>query len=147
MKKMMLALAMMFTLGTTYAFSGEEAVNKETLAAFNKEYAGATNVAWTAGSEYYKVSFNMGDQKLFAFYNPEGEFLAVTRYISSLQLPLNLQTGLKKNYTSYWISDLFEMSNHDGTAYYVTIESADNRVVLKSVNGNDWSVYQKSKKA
>jgi hypothetical protein len=39
------------------------------------------------------------------------------------------------------------MANHDGTAYYVTLETADAKIVLKSTDGSDWSVYQKSKKA
>lgn len=147
MKKMMIALAMMFTIGTTYAFTGEEAVSKQTLASFNKEFAGATDAVWTSGADYYKVSFSLRDQKLFAFYNMEGEFIAVTRYISSVQLPLSLQSGLKKSYSDFWISDLFEVANQEGTAYYITLENADGRMILKSSNGQDWSVFQKGKKA
>jgi len=89
----------------------------------------------------------MNEQTLFAFYSMTGEFMAVTRYISSFQLPLNLQSNLKKSYSNYWITDLFEMANHDGTAYYVTLETADSKIVLKSIDGSDWSVFQKSKKA
>src|SRR5262245_45436070 len=146
MKKIMMALALVLTVGTSFAFTGEEAVNKQALNAFKKEFAGATDAAWTVGTNYYKVTFSMSDQKLFAYYNTQGEFLAVTRNISSLQLPLNLQTSLKKSYCNCWISDLFEVDNNDGTNYYVTLENADTKIVLKSANGNDWSIYQKSKK-
>src|SRR5689334_22990304 len=147
MKKMMLALVMMFTLGTTYAFTGEEAVSKQTLAAFNKDFNGAKDAVWTVAATYYKVSFSMNEQKLFAFYSTDGEFMAVTRYITSAQLPLYLQTSLKKNYNNYWISDLFEIASDKETGYYLTIEDADSRVVLKSTDGSDWSVFQKAKKA
>ncbi|TMI79613.1 MAG: hypothetical protein E6H10_15040 [Bacteroidetes bacterium] len=147
MKKIMMLLAMVLTLTTTWAFTGEEAIDKQALNAFKSEFAGATDAAWTVGTNYYKVAFSLNDQKLFAFYNSTGEFLAVTRYISSLQLPLNLQTSLKKACTNYWISDLFELANSDGTTYYVTLENADTKIVFKSVDGSSWSVYQKSKKA
>jgi hypothetical protein len=147
MKKIMMMLAMVFTLSTMYAFTGEEAVNKQALNAFKTEFAGATDAAWTVGSDYYKVAFSMNDQKLFAYYNMTGEFMAVTRYISSIQLPLNQQSSLKKSYCNYWISDLFEMANNDGTSYYVTLETADSKIVLKSTDGSDWTVFQKSKKA
>jgi len=147
MKKIMMMLAMVFTLTTTFAFTGEEAVNKQALNAFKKEFASATDAAWTVGNNYYKVAFTMNEQRLFAFYSTEGEFMAVTRYISSFQLSLNLQGSLKKSYCNYWISDLFEMANNDGTAYYVTLESADTKIVLKSIDGNEWSVFEKSKKA
>lgn len=147
MKKILMMLAMILTLTTTWAFTGEEAINKQALSAFKSEFAGATDAAWTAGANYYKVAFTLNDQKLFAFYNPDGEFMAVTRYISSVQLPLNLQSSLKKTCSHCWISDLFEIANTDGTAYYVTLENADAKVILRSVNGGDWVVYQKSKKA
>ena len=55
-----------------------------------------------------------------AFYSKKVNCSAMTRYISSLDLPLSLQTNLKKSYSDYWISDLFEVSNNDGTAYYIT---------------------------
>jgi hypothetical protein len=147
MKKIMMTLALALTLSSMYAFTGEEAVNKQALKAFTTEFAGATDAAWTVGNDYYKVAFTMSDQKLFAYYSMNGEFMAVTRFISSFQLPLNLQSSLKKSYNSYWITDLFEVANHDGTAYYVTLETADSKIVLKSTDGSDWSVFQKSKKA
>lgn len=146
MKKILMMLAMMFTLTTTWAFTGEEAINKQALNAFKTEFAGATDAAWTVGANYYKVAFTLNDQKLFAYYNQEGEFMAVTRYISSLQLPLNLQSSLKKQCSNCWITDLFEMASDNGTAYYVTLESADTKIVLRSVDGGEWTVYHKSKK-
>ena len=147
MKKIMMMLALALTIGTSFAFTGEEAVNKQALNAFKKEFAGATEAAWTVGNDFYKVTFSLNDQKLFAYYNIQGEFLAVTRNISSLQLPLSLQTSLKRSYNSYWISDLFEVAKNDGTNYYITLETADTKIVLKSTDGSDWSIYQKSKKA
>ena len=147
MKKIMMVLAMVLTLTTTWAFTGEEAINKQALSAFKTEFAGATDAAWTVGANYYKVTFTLNDQKLFAFYNAAGDFLGVTRYLSSLQLPLNLQSRLKKDCTNYWISDLFEVANGEGTTYYATLENADTKIVLKSVDGGGWTVYQKSKKA
>jgi hypothetical protein len=147
MKKIMMVLALVLTVGTSFAFTGEEAVSKQAINAFKKEFAGATEAAWTVGSNFYKVTFTLNDQKLFAYYNTQGDFLAVTRYISSLQLPLSLQTSLKRSYNNYWITDLFEVAKNDGTNYYVTLETADTKIVLKSADGSDWAVYQKSKKA
>src|SRR6478736_4397592 len=127
MKKIMMILALVLTVGTSFAFTGEEAVNKQALNAFKKEFASATDAAWTVGTNFYKVTFSLNDEKLFAYYNTQGEFLAVTRNISSLQLPLTLQTSLKRSYSNYWISDLFEVAKSDGTNYYVTLETADTK--------------------
>lgn len=147
MKKIMMTLALALTLSSMYAFTGEEAVNKHALAAFKSEFNSAKDVDWTVAKDYYRVNFTMNDQKLFAYYTMNGEFMAVSRYISSFQMPLNLQTNLKKSFSKYWITDLFELANQDGTSYYVTLETADTRLVLKSTDGNNWTLYQKTQKA
>lgn len=147
MKKIMITLVTMLTLTASWAFTGEEAINKQALQAFKTEFAGASDAAWSSDDDYYKVSFTLIDQKLFAYYSTNGEFIAVTRYLSSTQLPLNLQISLKKYYNKYWLTDLFELASKRGSSYYVTLETADTKIILKSVNGRDWSVYQKDKKA
>jgi hypothetical protein len=63
-----------------------------------------------------------------------------------MDLPLNLQVNLKKNYTNYWISDLFEVAKKDATTYYITLENADTKIVLKSTDANSWESFQKTKK-
>src|SRR5437762_7889566 len=118
MKKMIMMLAMVFSLGTMYAFTGEEAVSKQVLGNFQTQFKGATETDWTVGKNYYKAAFTLSGQKLFAYYNTDGDFIAVTRYISSLQLPLTLQNGLKTDYSNFWITDMFEMSDKEGTTYY-----------------------------
>jgi hypothetical protein len=41
---------------------------------------------------------------------------------------------------------LFKITNLEETSYYVTVENADFRIVLKSENGGSWTVFQKSEK-
>jgi hypothetical protein len=148
MKKIMMMLAMALTISTSFAFTdGEEPISKKVLNAFKTEFASATNAVWTTARESYKVTFSMGDRSLFAFYNASGELIAVTRSLSSLDLPLRLQTSLQKYHTNSWITDLFEVSNQDGTSYYVALETADIKIILESTDGGNWMVYQKVQKA
>ena len=79
---------------------------------------------------------------LSAYYLPNGDQLAVTRFISTTQLPLQLLTSLKKDYSNYWISDLFEMSDDNGTEYYVTLENDSQIKVLKSSLAGEWTTYK-----
>ena len=146
MKKITIMLAVMLTFTATWAFSGEKLVDQAALTAFKTEFAGATDATWYADNENYKVTFTLNDQRLVAYYNTDGKFIAVTRYISSVQLPLFLQNSLRKFYRNAWVSDLYEMSTKGRTNYYVTLENADTKTVLKSVNARGWSVYQKDKK-
>ncbi|MDP4264707.1 MAG: hypothetical protein Q8941_19425 [Bacteroidota bacterium] len=145
MKKIIITLAI--GLSTLCSFAGEGTVSSKVLDAFKTEFGSAKEVAWTEGSNFYKASFIFNDQHVSAFYSAEGELMAVTRYISSLDLPISLQADLKKGYNQYWISDLFEMSNNDTTSYYITLENADTKIILKATAGEKWSVYRKSTKA
>ena len=71
--------------------------------------------------------------------------LAVTHNILSTQLPINLLMSLKSDYNSYWITELFEFTGDNDNCYYVSLESADSKVTLRS-NGDQWEVYSSVKK-
>lgn len=146
MKKIIITLAMIVTMGTMSTFAGEENVNPQVLDAFKNEFSSAKEVKWTAESNYYRAAFTFNGLHVFAFYNPEGELLGLTRYISSLELPLKLQSDLKKNYSDYWITDLFEVAINDSTNYYITLENADSKIVLKTTGGNTWKTHKKIRK-
>ena len=144
MKKIIIMLAI--TIGSLAASAGEENVNKNVLNAFSQQFPGAKDVKWTANDTYHKASFVFNGQHVYAFYELNGELMAVTRNISSLDLPMTLQTSLKK-YTGSWISDLLEISNYDGTNYYITMENAGSKIVLKSSSAGNWNVFKKSVKS
>lgn len=145
MKKIILTLAI--ALSTFAVFANNTTVSSTVLNAFNKEFSGATEVSWSAGAGFYKANFVYNTQYVTAFYSFAGEMIGLARNISSLDLPLKLQSSLKKDYSGRWISELFELSNEEGTSYYITLEQADSKIVLKSVDGLTWSVYKKSVKA
>ena len=145
MKKILLVLGLVATMGVCSAYPSER-VSQKVLASFKTEFKTAQNVEWETGANYFRASFTMNEQQIFAFYNVEGDLLSVARYISSIQLPVNLFSDLKNNYSKYWITDLFEVSNNEGLHYYVTLETADSKLVMRSSNGGSWSTYSKNKK-
>jgi hypothetical protein len=95
---------------------------------------------------YFKADFALNGQYVSAYYDAEGNMKALTRNISSLQLPIALQADLKKNYDSYWISDVLEVANEEGTSYYITLETADTQLILKS-NSDSWNTFKKQRKS
>jgi|SRR6185503_8765408 len=145
MKKIVFVFGLLLAAAVSNAYPSEK-VSPKVLASFKSEFSTATEVVWETGSNYFRASFTMNEQKVFAYYDLEGQLLSIARYISSFQLPVNLFANLKNNYDKYWISDLFEVSNSEGLHYYVTLETADTKLVLRSSNGGDWSKYNKSKK-
>ena len=144
MKKIIIMLAI--AISSLTAFAGEENVSSTVLNSFNKQFTGAKEVQWTTTNDYYKAAFVYNGQNVNVFYQLDGGLIAMTRNISSLELPISLQTNLKNNYSKYWISDLFEVSNNEGTSYYITIENAETKIILKSNDTGKWHNYKKMAK-
>jgi hypothetical protein len=88
----------------------------------------------------------MNSQVMFAFYDETGSLLATARNIPSEQLPISLFSKVKKDYSDYWISELFEMDRDGQTSYYITLENADETLILKSTGFDEWSTYKRSRK-
>lgn len=139
-------MTLAMAISSMVAFASEEKVNPEVLKSFKTEFNTAQDVQWTVAESYYQAAFNYNGEHLFAFYNATGELTALTRYISLTDLSLTLQNQLRKNYKDYWISDLFEVAKNGDTSYYITLENAESRIVLRS-GGQDWEQFQKVKKA
>jgi hypothetical protein len=147
MKKSILMWAMMLTMGLTSAFANnEETISQRAMSSFKKEFTQAQDVKWESTKDFVKATFKMNDQVMFAYYSQTGDLMAVTRNIVSGQLPINLLSDLKKNYSAYWITDLFEVSSSSDASYYVTLQDANSRVVLKSNGISAWELFKKEKK-
>ncbi|MGE5519442.1 MAG: hypothetical protein ACM3VS_05885 [Candidatus Dadabacteria bacterium] len=140
-----LTTVLSFFAATTNAADGK--VSPAVLNSFNSSFEKATEVKWTATTEYYKADFSYNGMYVSAFYDAAGTMIALTRNISPVQLPVRLQSSTKKHYAGYWVSDLFELSNENGTTYYMTLENADNVIVVKAAGSDDWAVYQKQSKS
>ena len=145
MKKIILTLAI--ALSSFAIFAKDVKVSTAVLNAFASEFSEAKDVQWSTGAGFYKAAFVYNEQYMTAFYGFDGQMLGIARNISSLDLPLNLQASLKKDYSGRWISELFEVSNEEGTHYYITLEQADSKITLSSSNGSKWKVYKRSTKA
>ncbi|HZH65518.1 MAG TPA: hypothetical protein VEY10_11565 [Flavisolibacter sp.] len=148
MKILLVAItAVLSIINTKASASDETKVSAAVLSSFNSSFKNVSEVAWKTSGNFYKADFAMNGQYVTAFYDATANLVAVTRNITSVQLPVTLQTALKKSYEAYWISDLFELSDENGTTYYVTVENGDSKVTLKSTHSNDWTVFQKCRKS
>ena len=154
MKPLFIILTALTTVFTTASFANStnpkpegDKVTPAVLKSFENTFTNAQEVDWSISNNYYKVAFNMNGQYVTAFYGATGNLIGLTRNISSTQLPISLQAELKKEYNGYWISDLFEVANDEGTHYYITLENGETKLVLKGSTDGNWNTYQKSRKA
>ena len=131
---------------TTFATNIHDNVNKNVQAAFTQKFTGAKEVSWASTENYIKANFQINGQFMAAYFSGNGNLMGVARNLLSQQLPINLQTGLKKELTGEWISELFEYATDEETSYYVTVENADQKMVMKSIDSHNWIIIKKTRK-
>ena len=143
MKKFALLIAIAFI--SLSSFATEVNVDATVLKSFNTEFVGASAVNWKVGKDFFKAEFLLNGQHVAAYFNANGNLMATTRNISSLDLPTGLQSSLRKSHGDYWITDLVEISNEEGVQYYVSVENADSKLMLSS-SGKGWHQFKKTAK-
>jgi hypothetical protein len=146
-----LTTSLLLTIGVTSSFarsahSGGGATGDDNNNAWlRKDFSQVELLATKTDADYTRFTFKMSGMILNAFYSNQGELLAVTHNIMSTQLPITLLMQVKGDYASYWISDLFELSSHGQSNYYITLENADKTITLRS-SDNNWEVFSKTTK-
>lgn len=144
MKKLLIVFTIFSSIYSTNSFAQDKTptiVSKS----FQTSFSNAKEVNWSEVNDLYKAAFISDGQTIFAYFDAEGNLVASARDISLLQLPLSLQTNLRKNYQDYNATNSFEVSNEEGTTYYVTIESNSSKLQLKSTSFGEWDTYKKSR--
>lgn len=147
MKKILLSAALLSLVFTTTSFANDGGdINKQVIKSFHREFASAKEVNWQNSKEFTKAKFTLNGNVMTAYFAPSGNLMAVTRNILADQLPITLFSDLKKNYSHFWITDLFELAKNGETFYYVTVEDANATLILKSTGTNGWEEYKRSDK-
>lgn len=139
-----LLLSLNFATGHSTPDSNKN-VAPEVLASFQKSFTKADNVNWTEGDAFFRADFTLNSQHITAFFSKNGTMMGTTRNLSFTQLPVILQANLKELQQDNWIAELFELSNEEGTSYFITLENANEKTILRS-DKNDWNLYQKRPK-
>jgi hypothetical protein len=129
------------------AFAGTGGkVDERIKRAFEKEYVGAADVKWYVYDEYIKVDFSFSGMQLVGFYSKDGRTLGIARNIYFSSLPIRLQIEQRKNYKGYWVTEIYELANEDGTKYFITLENADRMIKLGSTGNENWDIVKKQEK-
>lgn len=141
MKKVFFAIcAVLLTVG---AFADP---NEKVLKSFKETFANAEEVKWQEYDNYYTVSFVTGSIRSRVNYDKEGNMLGSVRYYKPQQLPLNIYTRLKKEFSKKSLFGVTEITTNNQVAYYVKMEDAKFWTTVKVDESGNSMVYEKYKK-
>ncbi|MBS1525069.1 MAG: hypothetical protein JST19_05435 [Bacteroidetes bacterium] len=105
---------------------------------FNANFVDAKNVTWTVDRNFQKADFIMNGVKGTAFYNLQGEFVALTENVDVTAIPAKTRQEIAEKYKGYNVNDVFVVQNNtdlnpdaDETAYFVDLKNGSKEVLVK----------------
>ena len=139
MKKSLLIFAVAAVLvgATTRA---NAAVNQKVLTSFKSVFVHASNVNWYEYSDHFQASFNQDGMMIKVSYDKEGNLLNSIRYYKEQQLPLNILYRVKKKYADKKVDIVTEVSNADGTVFFIQLEDAKSFTIVKTDSSGEMTV-------
>jgi len=123
MKKVLLSLSFLLTVGATIAFAGETpGTDPQVVKSFKKEFSGAEDAKWSEDAGYATASFILANHRTVAWFAKDGELVDSIRDLFYNQLPLVVIKSLDRRFTDAVIIDIREVVTTDGTRYKFTLE-------------------------
>ena len=147
MKKIILGLSMLMTVGISSAFANDEIkINEKILTSFGKDFTFAKNVQWREEGGYMKARFTISDMLTEAYYNEDGEFLGSARNLLFDQLPLSVIHEFNKRFDETSVLNIIEITNTEGTSYRIWLEKDEKKIKLNASATGEISILEKVKK-
>ena len=132
MKKKLLAATCLIGILTVSTFSAQAEINQKVLQSFRAVFAEAKHIKWTEYPDHYYVSFMQNDILVKASYDKDGNLLNSMRYYKEQRLPLNILYKVKRAYPTKTVDIVTEVSDNDGTVYFVQLKDDKGWTVIKS---------------
>lgn len=119
-------VAAIMALSTLSATADSKKANKKVnitvIKAFETEFGDVQNVSWTTASQnMLRATFTKDDEKISAFFNQSGEYVATTIDRSPSELPAKLKTAINNKIKDAVIIEALEFIDNEEVAYFVKV--------------------------
>jgi hypothetical protein len=165
---LVIAAFLFFSCGTTYTSTSDNAAYNVTVPAgirssFSAQYPDATTVVWNnydaatvpvdwelngwtaLDNDDYAVTFNMGNDKYYSWYDANGNWIGSAYSITDYsKLPYVVNTMLKDKYNTYTIESVEKESWGNQTAYEVKLKNSDDSKLKLLVDADGNILKQKA---
>lgn len=127
-KSFLMSLALVLAVGLTpVVANNKNGVDDRVKNALEKEFPGATLVKWNDVEDYHVASFVFDGVRVEAYYDLEGELQGYGRCVQFERLPLPVTMAFEKRFKGAYFLEALEVSNEDGTSYWVSVETGDQK--------------------
>ncbi len=121
-------------------------INSKAESKFQASFPGAQHVAMSNSNDHTTISFSWNGQDMKAFYDNEGNELAVSRNIQLASLPARAQKTIQNKYSDYTATEAIEFDHtQDGISYFVSLQNDSNKIILQISSQGEINVFKKTK--
>lgn len=149
MKKLFISIMMLISV-ISYAATpiGGEKVARHLQAALEKEFAGAQYIVWQSLKDHdiYHAKFIYNNEQINAFFEQDGNLLAIGRFIAPSSLPLSIVKNISNKYPELEVKDAIEYTKSGETSYVITLENEKVRTIIQAYSSGSLYVFKKEKK-
>ncbi len=146
MKKKLLMFTLLAGIFSASVLNANAEISQKALQSFHSVFGDANHVKWVEYKDNYFVSFMQNDILVKATYDKEGNLLSSMRYYKQQHLPLNILCKVKKDYPSKNIDIVTEVSNLEGTVFFIQLKDNKGWTILKSDQSGNMEVTDKFNK-
>lgn len=145
MKKVFVMLFAVVIAASAWA-SPSPAENEKVMLAFEKQFAEATNVTWTEKNGYFLASFRLNNDRMVAWYTPDGEVEVIQRSIQLPQMTLLASQTVAQLLNQKTLLALAEVAKNGESFYLAKIEDEKCISIYKVSASGDYTRIEKTKK-
>jgi hypothetical protein len=145
MKKIFLSAAVMLTLFSAAFANYPDKVTDRASASFHKDFIKVATLHSEVINNHVRFTFQENNETRYAYYDFQGNLIGVVQHILTSSLPEDLQKEIRKHYSNFWVTELFQVTNENGVSYYIQLTNAEETVVLNSEDGFGWQRYMSKK--
>ncbi len=145
MKKLFILALIAIATGTS-AFAGPASA---ATTHFASTFSKAKNVSWNSNGKFDKVTFELNNETVTAFYNEDGDLIGTSKKVSFDKLPKAALELITTQYTfpEYQVMECIEFSSDDSAKkYYTSFATEDETVVLEIMETGRVSVFSETEK-
>jgi hypothetical protein len=146
MKKFFIAALLVAAMGSSAFATDANRISVKVKNSFESQFTGAENVSWIQKDTYTKANFTLADENVEAFFAADGELIAFSRKVDLKKLPLIALQKIKKQYSSYKVTDTIEFDQDGEKSYYVSLEDGAKKQILQVSLYGTVSIYTGAKK-
>lgn len=138
MKSLIIAATLLVTsIGQAFAFGGEN-VDSKIARKFHSDFKNAQGVTWNVTDDFSVASYGINGVRMETYYSNEGELIGTFHTVTLDKLPAKALEAAKAKFKGYAITESLKADQpYGGEAYYLTMVSADKKVILE-LNDRGW---------